>query len=142
MTLMHLPLEQVQQHHLQSLIDAQAPETQTIEYKRETYGGNDDARAEFLADVSSFANTSGGDLVIGLEAREGVPIALTPFNGSVDIELCRLDGMAQTGLEPRIQKLQMRAVPIVDGGSVLIIRAARSYNELCRKLGDGVKKAA
>jgi hypothetical protein len=47
---MHMPLEQVQQHHLQSLIDAKAAETLTIEYKRETYGANDDARAEFLAE--------------------------------------------------------------------------------------------
>ena len=32
MALMHLPLEQIQQHHLQSLIDAKAAETLTIEY--------------------------------------------------------------------------------------------------------------
>ena len=38
MALMHLPSEQIQQHHLQSLIDAKAAETLTIEYKRETYG--------------------------------------------------------------------------------------------------------
>jgi len=124
---MHLPVDQVRQHHLQSSIDAKAAETVAIEYKRETYGGNDDARAEFLADVSSFANTSGGDLVIGIDAKDGVPTAFTPFTGNVDAELRRLDQMAQTGLEPRIQKLPMCAVPI-DGGSVLIIRAARSYN--------------
>jgi predicted HTH transcriptional regulator len=76
---MHMPLEQVQQHHLQSLIDAKAAETLTIEYKRETYGANDDARAEFLADVSSFANTSGGDLAIGIDAKDGIPVELTPF---------------------------------------------------------------
>jgi predicted HTH transcriptional regulator len=125
MALMHLPLEQVRQHHLQSLIDAKAAETLTIEYKRETYGGNDDARAEFLADVSSFANASGGDLVIGIDAKDGVPIGFTPLTENVDAELRRLEQMAQTGLEPRIQKLQMCAVQIA-GGSVLIIRAARS----------------
>ena len=37
-----------------------------MEYKRETYGTNDDQRREFLADVSSFANAAGGDLVIGM----------------------------------------------------------------------------
>jgi len=133
---MHLPLDQVRQHHLQSLIDAKAAETVTIEYKRETYGGNDDARAEFLADVSSFANTSGGDLVIGIDAKDGVPTAFTPLTENVDAELRRLDQMAQTGLEPRIQKLQMCGVPI-DGGSVLIIRAARSYNAPHRVIFKG-----
>jgi predicted HTH transcriptional regulator len=133
---MHLPLDQVRQRHLQSLIDAKAAETVTIEYKRETYGGNYDARAEFLADVSSFANTSGGDLVIGIDAKDGVPIAFTPLTGNVDAELLRLDQMAQTGLEPRIQKLQMCAVQI-DGGSVLIIRSTRSYNAPHRVIFKG-----
>jgi Putative DNA-binding domain len=133
---MHLPLDQVRQRHLQSLIDAKAAETVTIEYKRETYGGNDDARAEFLADVSSFANTSGGDLVIGIDAKDGVPIAFTPLTGNVDAEMLRLDQMAQTGLEPRIQKLQTCAVQI-DGGSVLIIRATRSYNAPHRVIFKG-----
>ena len=137
MALMHMPLEQVQQHHLQSLIDAKAAETLTIEYKRETYGANDDARAEFLADVSSFANTSGGDLAIGIDAKDGIPVELTPFTRNVDAELRRLDQMAQAGLEPRIQKSQRHAVPIDDGGSVLIIRAARSYNAPHRVIFKG-----
>jgi Putative DNA-binding domain len=107
-----------------------------IEYKRETYGGNDDARAEFLGDVSSFANASGGDLVIGIEAKDGVPVAFTPLTENVDAELRRLEQMAQTGLEPRIQKLQTWAVQI-DGGSVLIIRAARSYNSPHRVIFKG-----
>jgi Putative DNA-binding domain len=137
MALMHLPLEQVQRHHLQSLIDRKAADTLTIEYKRETYGGNDDARAEFLADVSSFANTSGGDLVIGIDAKEGIPVKLTPFIGNVDAELRRLDQMAQNGLEPRVQKLQKHAVPIDSGGSVLIFRAARSYSAPHRVIFKG-----
>lgn len=137
MALMHIPLEQIQQQHLQSLIDAKAAETLCVEYKRDTYGSNDDARSEFLADISSFANTSGGDLVIGIDAKEGVPTAFNPFTGGADSELCRLDQMAQTGLEPRIPKLQMQAVPIASGGSVLIIRAARSYNAPHRVIFKG-----
>jgi Putative DNA-binding domain len=136
MALMHLPLEQIGQHHLQSLIDAEARETLMIEYKRETYGGNDDARAEFLADVSSFANTSGGDLVIGIDAKDGVPAAFNPFTGAAESELLRLDQMAQSGLEPRIPKLQTHFVPIGDG-SVLIIRADRSYNAPHRVIFKG-----
>ena len=76
---MHIPLEQVQQQHLQLLIDARAAESLWIDYKRDTYGSNDDARLEFLADISSFANTSGGDLVIGINAKDGVPIEFIPF---------------------------------------------------------------
>src|SRR5271154_1277780 len=125
---MHIPLDQVQQQHLQSLIDARAAESLWIDYKRDTYGSNGDARLEFLKDISSFANTSGGDLVIGMNAKDGVPTEFIPFTGAVESERLRLDQMAQSALEPRISKLQIQPVAIASGGSVLIIRAARSYN--------------
>lgn len=137
MALMHIPLEQVQEQHLQSLIDARAAESLWIDYKRATYGSNDDARLEFLKDISSFANTSGGDLVIGMNAKDGVPTEFIPFTGAADSELLRLDQMAQSALEPRISKLQTQSVAIASGGSVLIIRAARSYNAPHRVIFKG-----
>jgi predicted HTH transcriptional regulator len=107
---MHIPLEHVQQQDLQSLIDDGAAESLWIDYKQTTYGSNDDAHSEFLADISSFANTSGGDLVIGMDAKDGVPTAFTPLTEPADSVGMRLDQMAHTGLEPRIPKLQMEAV--------------------------------
>ena len=37
-----------------------------IDYEACTYGVNGEQRREFLADISSFANTAGGDLLIGM----------------------------------------------------------------------------
>ncbi len=127
MALMHIPLERIEQNHLQALIDAQAAESRNIEYKRETYGGNDAARAEYLADVSSFANTLGGDLIIGMAASAGVPKAFAPFSGNADAELLRLEQMARDGLEPRIANLGIRAVAI-PGGATIVVRVPRSYS--------------
>ena len=59
---------------LQALIDGEVAENKILEYKQEIPGRGDPI--PFLAAVSAFANTSGGDLLIGVEAREGVPIAL------------------------------------------------------------------
>jgi predicted HTH transcriptional regulator len=128
MALMHIPLEQIEEKHLQSLTETGAAESLWIEYKRDTYGSNDDAKAEFLADVSSFANSSGGDLVIGMEAKKGVPIRVKPFTELADSELLWLNQMAQNGLQPRIAKLLTKAVQIASGGSVLIIRVPSSYS--------------
>jgi hypothetical protein len=128
MALMHIPLEQIEEKHLQSLAETGAAESLWIEYKRDTYGSNDDAKAEFLADISSFANSSGGDLVIGMEAKKGVPIRVKPFTEPADSELLRLNQMAQNGLQPRIAKLLTKAVQIASGGSVLIIRVPSSYS--------------
>lgn len=128
MALLHIGFDQINESHLQRLIEAGAAESREIEYKRETYGTNDDAKAEFLADVSSFANTIGGDLIIGMVATKGVPIAFEPFIDDPDAELLRLQNMARDGLQPRIANLQLTAVPLSQGGAALVIRVLRSYN--------------
>ncbi|MBV8772729.1 MAG: ATP-binding protein [Deltaproteobacteria bacterium] len=127
MSLAHVPLDQISEAHLSALIEARASETLHIEYKQQTYGGNDEARREFLADVSSFANSRGGDLLIGVVANNGIPTSLLPFSGNADAEVLRLENMARAGLEPRIPNFQIRPVPIANGGSVLVLRIPRSY---------------
>lgn len=126
MALTHILLQAMSEADLRSLIEGAAAESLTIEYKRDTYGGDDRSKAEFLADVSSLANTLGGDLIIGIDAPGGVPTALSPFTGDADVERLRFEQMARSGLEPRIPNLQTRAVP-VQGGFVLVLRVPRSY---------------
>lgn len=126
MALLHIPLNQIEEQHILELFATRAPETNIIEYKRETYGNSLRDDLEFLADVSSLANTSGGDLIIGIAATQGIPEAPVPFTGDVDGEINRLESRARAGLQPRIS-LESRAVP-VQGGHILVLRVARSYN--------------
>jgi hypothetical protein len=63
MTLRSVPIDSITEDHLQSLIDDQVAELRIIEYKRELPGRSDGEKREFLADVCSFANTAGGDLI-------------------------------------------------------------------------------
>jgi hypothetical protein len=125
MALLHIPLAQITQAHLQALKNTGAAESRTIDYKRDTYGPNDNA--EFLADASSFANTSGGDIVIGVAAKQGVPTAFAPLTIDLDQEQLRFEECARTGLEPRLPKIDFHRVPVT-GGSILIIRIPRSFN--------------
>jgi predicted HTH transcriptional regulator len=62
---------------LDDLIQAKVPEGQTIEYKRNMYGSSDADKREALKDISSFANTVGGHLIIGMDEADGLPTALT-----------------------------------------------------------------
>jgi len=122
---------------LQRLISGQAVETRDIEYKRETYGKADKDHGEFLADISSFANTSGGDIVIGMDAQSGLPTEVSPMTmDEADSEKLRLESIARSGLQPRIFGLDFRAVP-VSGGAVIIIRIPRSYNAPHRLVRQG-----
>jgi hypothetical protein len=81
-----------------------------------------------LADSSSFANTSGGDLVLGMDATNGIPTVITPLTMPMDPEVLRLEQIARGGLQPRIANIAFHAVPVRAGGNVLIIRVPRSYN--------------
>jgi len=60
-------IEDITEADLQALIDNKVLEGKTIEYKRELPTNADSGKKEFLADVTSFANTSGGDLLFGIE---------------------------------------------------------------------------
>jgi hypothetical protein len=127
MALLHIPLEQIDEARLQGLIAAGAAESRTIEYKRTIYGSAHADYSELLADTSSFANTSGGDLVLGIEAANGIPTGITPVTNPIDPEILRLEQIVRGGLQPRIANVAFRAVPIEAGGSVLIIRVPRSH---------------
>lgn len=127
MSLLHIPIDQIDEQRLQTLLDARAAESRTIEYKRTTYGNASADYSEFLADTSSFANTAGGDLVLGLAARDGVPTAIEQLTMPIEPEILRLEQMARGGLQPRIANITFHAVPIQAGGNVLVIRIPRSY---------------
>jgi hypothetical protein len=136
MALQHLPLDQINEAQLQNLIDGQASETQIIEYKRDAYGNADRDHAEFLADISSFANTVGGDIVIGMAAAKGIPAGFSPLSVIPDTEILRLENIARSGLQPRIANLAIRAMS-VSGGCALLIRVPRSYNPPHRIVRQG-----
>ncbi len=137
MALQHVRLNQIDQAQLQRLIDGKSSETRDIEYKRDTYGNSDKDHAEYLADISSFANTAGGDIVIGMAASKGVPTGLAPLTEDPDAEILRLENIARSGLQPRILNLAMRAVPLTGGGSAIVIRVPRSYNPPHRIIRQG-----
>jgi hypothetical protein len=128
MALLHIPLDQIDEKHLRALITAGAAESRSIDYKRTTYGDRHADYAEFLADVSSFANTAGGDLVLGVDAKNGIPTDITPLIVPMDKEILRLEEVARGGLQPRIANFSPHVVEIRGGGNVLILRVPRSYN--------------
>jgi len=113
---------------LQALVAGSVAEGRTIEYKREMPGKASSDTVPFLAAISSFANTSGGDLLIGVEAVEGVPTALPGVEvANPDQEILRLEQLMATGLEPRLHGVGIQLVRVAEGRCVLVIRAPRSW---------------
>jgi predicted HTH transcriptional regulator len=63
---------QIDMADIQRLITNAVPESRTLEYKQTLKIGSDGDKKEFLADVSAFANTDGGDIIYGLSADKGI----------------------------------------------------------------------
>src|SRR5688572_14622552 len=88
---------------LVELIDGSVPEGLTIEYKSRPYDKSHDDRREALKDITAFANSHGGHLVIGIREEDGLPVELTGFSPAEADELQgRLESLMRDGVEPRM----------------------------------------
>jgi hypothetical protein len=130
MSLDNKPLEFIQESDLQELVDNKVREWKTIEYKETLPGTSDSQRTEFLADVSSFANASGGHLIYGIKGRDGMPV--DPIQGlpisDIDATILRLESMIRDGIRPRISGIASKDIPLANGAVVIILRIPRSWS--------------
>jgi hypothetical protein len=121
------PLESVTEGDLKDLVSAAVAERKTLDYKQQLPGGSDADKRELLADVSSFANTAGGDLLFGMTENAGVPTGVRGVQiGDPEQEVLRLESIIRTGLSPRIRQ-STQPMRLASGLHVLIIRIERSW---------------
>lgn len=121
-------LEDITKADIDSLITDAVAEGPTIDYKRCLPGKGDEDKREFLADVSSFANGAGGDIVYGVTEDKGVPTSADGLSvDDLEKETIRLDQSIRNGIAPRIN-VRIRPVEGFPQGSVLIVRVPKSWN--------------
>jgi len=115
---------------LQVLVDNSVLESKTIEYKQSLPSNSESDKKEFLADVSSFANASGGDLIFGIIAdkKTGTPKSLEGLIiENIDQEILRLENMIRGGIEPRIPSVITEPIKLSNSNFALIIRIPKSW---------------
>jgi len=123
------PLSDITEADLRLLIDEKVPEGKQIEYKRELPEGGDKGTINFLRAVTAFANTQGGELIYGINAVDGIPTAISALSiTSGDLILQRFENLCRDGVQPRLAGVQYRLVPIVGGGTVLVVRIQKSWS--------------
>ena len=128
MPLTNLRPWEITEEVLLKLYDGQVPEGKTIDYKAELPGTSDAARKDFLADLSSFANASGGHIVYGMEEAEGIPTNLLGLSSDVDQAILRLESMARDGIRPPIPGLELVRVAMKNGNNAVVISVPKSWN--------------
>ena len=96
-------INEIELADIQSLVTLSVAESKVIEYKKELKVGSDSEKKEFLYDISSFANTSGGDLIFGIEESAGMPVSLVPLLiPDLDAQILQLENIIRMGVAPRI----------------------------------------
>jgi len=100
-----------------------------VDFKQAAVGKADAERKEFVADVTAFANASGGDIVFGIAEGPdavasqvlGIPVA------DLDVEERRLAEIIRNGTDPRLTDFEFKWIDNPPNGHVLILRVGRSW---------------
>lgn len=129
---MHLTSAQVRDmtaETLREFLELAIPEGRHIDYKLRLSGNDPEAqKLEFLKDISAFANSDGGDLIIGaLEPVEGRSVAEQLRGIERGDEVAhRMERAASSSIDPRIAGLQIRPITLGDDGFAILVHVPPS----------------
>lgn len=131
MALFDLPLEVITEQNVQALLDrdpADPLEGKLLDFKAQLLLNTRDEKKEFLSDISSFANASGGDLLIGVNKVDGKYEMLGIERLDLDNFKQQIENLMRDSLEPRLIPIpDMRLLQLENGCHLLIIRTNRSW---------------
>ncbi len=123
------PLDQITEADLQVLKDNAVSEGRTLDYKLELTKNSDDAKKEFLFDVTSFANAAGGYMIFGIGEQNGVPVEVTGLTAAnPDAEILRLVNMMRDTIQPRLRPVGTQIVRLANGHWCLVMHIPRSWS--------------
>lgn len=130
MAITNLDFETISEKDLEQLKRDEVAEGITLDYKRDPYQPSDEGKRELLKDTSSFVNSAGGHIVLGMDEVGGLPTDLIGIELELDFdaEIQRLENLFRTCLEPRVVGLRIRSIPLANGRRALVIRLPKSWN--------------
>jgi hypothetical protein len=121
------PLDAILEEDLVNLIATKESEGKLIEYKLELPSNNDADKRELLADISSFSNCSGGQIIFGMSEDAGIPTALVGLPGiDPDAEVIRIEQIVRSGISPRIYGFTIKPLLLSNSNYALIVQIPNS----------------
>ncbi len=122
-------IEDITIDDIKLLIDNGVVENKKLEYKKQLDINSDGEKKEFLADISSFANTNDGDIIFGVEesSEEKVPVAMDGIEYKTEDELIRrIEDILRDSIKPRITNKEYKFLRLSEKMCILIIRIYKS----------------
>ena len=128
MSIADIPIEKIDESTLQRLRADEVVEQLRLEYKETIAHASRDEKKELLRDISSFANTAGGDILFGVREDKGKPVEIigVPMEDP-DKVTSQLDEIIRDGLEPRLSGHRIHPIALGSGRHVILVRIPRSY---------------
>lgn len=126
--MLNKPIDQITEEDLDYLIKNECAEGRDLDYKLELHLDTSDQKKEFLADVTSFANTIGGHLIIGIREGNGVPVEIVGQEiDNIDAFQLRIENLIREGIKPRLSGAMIQSIPLKSGKFVVIMRLSQSW---------------
>ncbi|MFG1404143.1 AlbA family DNA-binding domain-containing protein [Xanthobacter sediminis] len=121
-------LDEIALDDIEKLVFYRRSEGVTLDFKEAFPSADHKGTRDFLADVTAFANTDGGDIVIGVrEDGNGTAAELVGIDAAgLDEALRRIDDQLRNCIDPRIPFFRVRTISLVNGKAVLVMRVGAS----------------
>lgn len=122
-------LNNITAQDLNQLVAEARSEDRTIEYKLTAPGNADSEKIPLLLKpVCSFANTDGGDLILGMKAQDGIPQEAVGFDvANLDQLKLTIDHILQSGIEPQLRGVGIKEIQLPNNKYALVVRVPKSW---------------
>src|SRR6266699_1554662 len=131
--LFNKPLAEIEESDLQMLVDNTVREGREVEYKEALTIQTEDQKQEFLNDISSFSNTTGGYLIYGIKESKddaGKPVEVCGLKGeNPGKRIGDMENIIRTGLDPQLYGVTILPVPLPahEGRIAIFLHIPQSY---------------
>ncbi len=113
---------------IENLVKNKVAENICLDYKSQNYGVSNGNKRELLKDITAFANSSGGDLIIGIsddkynQANNLCGIATT----NIAAEVNRIEQIIFNGTEPKLNTIKIKYFKLNNDRFIIFIRVQAS----------------
>jgi hypothetical protein len=124
------PLNEISENDIPDLIETKTIETKTLEFKGALPNISDvEKKLDFLGNIVSFANSSGGLIIYGMGEKGGIASKIVNIDTSeADAKFRRMFQIIEAGIEPRMITPALQPITI-GADRIYIMKILSSFNK-------------